>query len=204
MLSSLLFALLFTDCQTGFRYRKYNDNNWEINTGVTRAKYGTIGWYYKPAYAGRFTIDKQGNYTIKAYVGSNNGISTNSLIIRLNISGKQIDQSQFTGTLTGSTNYTATYSEYLLEGTHVYFYFEHGHTFVYSYTELSKSYEGGEFVVLNTDGECQACDEGDPCIDNRNEDELCAPYTYNYVDYRQFNGLARKFFIASAFITLLY
>ena len=205
MLFSLIFALSFTDCSTGYMYRLKTGSSWEVRTGPVRANYECCGEKRKPAYAGRFKIEEQGNYTIKADVGSNNGITSNSLIIRLNISNRQIDQSQFTGTLIGNTNYTVTYSEYLLEGTYVYFYFEHGHTYYNSYTELSTSLNGGEYQVVNTNGECQTCDEGDPCIDDtRNENDMCAPYTHSHLDSRTFNGYIRKFFAISTLFSLLH
>ena len=205
MLFSLIFALSFTDCKSGFMYREYNNNKWEVRTGILNAEYTKEFYSRKPAYAGRFKIEEQGNYTIRAYVGSNNGISSSSLIIRLNISNRQIDQSQFTGTLVGDTNYTATYSEFLLEGTYVYFYFEHGHDFHTSYTNLAMSLNGGEYQVLNTNGECQTCDEGDACVDGtRNENDMCAPYTHSHLDSRTFNGYIRKFFAISTLFSLLH
>ena len=176
----------------------YNNNNWEVKQERTRASYGgNIFYRYKPAYSGRFMIKEQGNYTIKALVGSNNGISKESLIIRLKISNKQINAAHFKGYLTRDVNYTATYTDYLYEGTYVYFYFEHGNNYINSLTELSKSFNNGPFELLNGLSECETCDEGDPCIDEtRNKENMCIPYTFSAINALLVNDIARKSLIS--------
>ena len=204
MLFPVVFMLSFTDCSPGFMFREKASGSWSHSKEKTTASPSGLYWK-KPAYAGRFLVKEQGNYTIKAYVGSNDDITVNSLIIRLNISDKQVNQSDFTTVTLNSRNYTATYTDYLHNGTYIYFYFEHGDDFWYSYSALYRSFNGGEFEYFCDGENCETCDEGDPCVDDtRNPGQMCAPHTYSAVSLYTLNEIAHKAALIGSLFTLLY
>lgn len=58
---------------------------------------------FRPAYKGRFRIMQQCMYSIRGYAGSNNGITIDSLIMRLTIRNQVYNRSNFETFVTNTT-----------------------------------------------------------------------------------------------------
>lgn len=160
--------------------------------------------YIDPVYAGRFLISKEGTYTLQFNAFSSGTTPTSThLDVNLTIGSRFIDKSKFDMQQVSTKIITAVYSEYMVVGTYVYFFMHFNLLEKSSATNISISYNGGDFSLLKG-SDCNKCYEGPGCTsDTQNPAEMCWPYTYALVDKYLLNSVARKSIVVASLFSLL-